>query len=80
MSRKPFLLVLVIVAGSLLDSGCKGDTNQAPSFTRDPGWAVENIDPTYWTRSGSASNATVFAGFWIDAGIPMGCRTSPTSR
>jgi hypothetical protein len=74
MNRQECLLVLVAVAAGLLAAGCKGMTNQAPGFTGEPGWVVENIDPTYWTKSGSVSNATVHRGFWIYAHDPEGAQ------
>jgi hypothetical protein len=72
MNRNLLLPVLAIFTGCLLASGCKSNaTNQAPSFAGEQGWAIENIDPTFWTN---APPATMYRNFWIYAEDPDGAQ------
>jgi hypothetical protein len=62
----------VLLAAGLMVCAC-GLGNQPPVFDNDVGWVFENIDPTYWTKSGTADpGATAFRNFWVHVADPDG--------
>jgi hypothetical protein len=59
----------------ILMIGCNNqtsETNSPPEFSSDPGWVVENIDPSYWTKWGYSKSQTAFWDFWIHVEDPDG--------
>ena len=62
-------LLIVISCG---ESPTTTESNKEPEITKASGWAIESIDPSFWTKRGDNSNATALRNFWIYASDPDG--------
>jgi len=49
--------------------GCE---NQAPFFVVPPEWSTQNVDPTYWSKSGASGSDSAYRSFRVFVADPDG--------
>jgi len=66
--------ILLLCVASLLLLGCNlFGKNEAPSFSKDFGWATSNVDPSFWEKGGGdTAPATAFRLFQVFVDDPDG--------
>jgi hypothetical protein len=65
--------VILVCLSGLTALGCNlFQKNEAPSFSREFGWATSNVDPSYWEKLGDTDPPTAFCLFQVSVDDPDG--------
>jgi len=67
MKKISGIIVLAVLMATLF--GC---ANEAPYFVVPPEWSTQNVDPTYWSKSGASGSDSAYRSFRVYAADPDG--------